>query len=169
MVQASSLTQHSTQSASVATAPASPTSYLLDTNLLTRSAQPQAPEYPIATAAIAKLLRQGDRLCLTPQNLIEFWAVATRPVSARGLDLTAAQAAAELHYFQNIFDLLPDVPAIYDAWLRLVLTHDVQGKQAHDARLVAVMKAHGITHLLTFNIADFRRFSEITLVHPRDV
>ena len=83
--------------------------------------------------------------------------------------MTPAQAAAELRHFHNIFDLLPDVPAIYDEWLRLVLAHNVQGKQAHDARLVAVMNTYGITYLLTFISAGFRRFSEITIVHPQDV
>ena len=32
------------------------------------------------------------------------------------------------------------------------------GKKVHDANIVATMLAHGIRHLLTFNVADFRRF-----------
>ncbi|MCG6133823.1 MAG: hypothetical protein MET45_04030 [Nostoc sp. LLA-1] len=37
----------------------------------------------------------------------------------------------------------------------------------HDARLVAVMCVHGLTHILTFNISDFTRYSnEIIAVHP---
>ena len=43
------------------------------------------------------------------------------------------------------------------------------GKQAHDARLVAAMIAHRLTHLLTFNTDDFKRFSEITVVAPRSI
>ncbi len=43
------------------------------------------------------------------------------------------------------------------------------GKQVHDARLVAAMITHHITHLLTFNIDDFKRFSAIVVVHPRSV
>ena len=31
------------------------------------------------------------------------------------------------------------------------------------------MLVHGITHVLTFNVADFARYSEITVVHPHDV
>ena len=43
----------------------------------------------------------------------------------------------------------------------------VAGKQVHDANLAATMRAHGITRLLTFNDADFRRFgSAIELVAP---
>jgi hypothetical protein len=40
----------------------------------------------------------------------------------------------------------------------------------HDAQLVAAMAAHGLSHILTLNIADFRRYrNEITPVHPADV
>jgi hypothetical protein len=28
---------------------------------------------------------------------------------------------------------------------------------------------HGMTHLLTFNTSDFRRFSEITAIDPRSI
>ena len=39
----------------------------------------------------------------------------------------------------------------------------------HDARLVAVMLSHGVTHLLTFNTGDFASFTNISLVHPSDL
>lgn len=83
--------------------------------------------------------------------------------------MTPTRAAVELRYFQSVFDLLPDIPAIYDQWLALVMAHNVQGKQAHDTRLVAVMKVHSITHMLTFNTADFRGFTDIVIVHPREL
>ena len=48
-------------------------------------------------------------------------------------------------------------------------TYDVGGKQVHDARLVAVMLVHDVTHFLTLNSSDFRRFPEITVIEPQDV
>jgi predicted nucleic acid-binding protein len=63
--------------------------------------------------------------------------------------------------------LLPDGPPVYAAWRDLVAAHSVSGKQVHDARLVAAMMVHGVTHLLTLNTADFTRYREITAVHPR--
>jgi len=50
----------------------------------------------------------------------------------------------------------------------LVIAHAVMGVNVHDARLVAAMLVHGLTHILTFNTADFRRFSQITVVHPSE-
>jgi predicted nucleic acid-binding protein len=38
----------------------------------------------------------------------------------------------------------------------------------HDARLAAVMLAHGVNHILTFNVDDFRRYPGI-VVDPRHV
>ena len=53
-------------------------SYLADTNLLLRLADPASEQHPVATQALARLLGQGDEVYLTPQNFIEFWAVAAQ-------------------------------------------------------------------------------------------
>ena len=52
---------------------------LLDTNLLTRFTRSRDPQSGVARAAVQTLLRRGERLIVVPQNLYEFWAVATRP------------------------------------------------------------------------------------------
>ena len=61
------------------------------------------------------------------------------------------------------------MPAIYPEWERLVIQYAVIGRNAHDARIVAAMKVHGITHLLTFNVGDFKRFQGITVVAPDEI
>ena len=68
-------------------------SYLADTNLLLRMADPASAQHPIATQALARLLGQGDEVFLTPQNFIEFWAVATRPVEANGFGWNGERTA----------------------------------------------------------------------------
>jgi predicted nucleic acid-binding protein len=68
-----------------------------------------------------------------------------------------------------MFPLLLDTSAIYPEWERLVSTYEVKGVNVHDARLVAAMLIHGLTHILTFNIDDFRRYVEITSVNPGDI
>jgi hypothetical protein len=47
--------------------------------------------------------------------------------------------------------------------------YQVSGKQAHDARLVGAMLVHKLTHLLTFNDGDFKRFTDITVVNPQTI
>lgn len=143
--------------------------YLVDTNVLLRAAQPSHPAHAAATGAVRNLLARGERLCVLPQNLIEFWAVATRPAESNGLGLEVGEAAAELDKLKAIFELLPDTPAIYPEWETLVRAHQVKGKEAHDARIAAAMLAHGVAHILTFNGGDFKRFAGVTAVDPAGV
>ena len=95
--------------------------------------------------------------------------MATRPIGYNGLGLSTSNAVAELERIKAMFVLLPDTPAIYPAWERLVIKHQVSGKPAHDARLVAAMQVHGITAILTFDKTGFARYPGIEVVHPADV
>jgi predicted nucleic acid-binding protein len=144
-------------------------SVLVDTNLFTRMAQPGHSQHQTALDAVDGLGRQGQILVIVPQILYEFWVVATRPIAANGLGLTVTQAAAELARIKTLFTVLPDTPALLPAWEQIVTVHQVAGKNAHDARLVAAMAVHGITHLLTFNVSDFARFPGIIVLDPASV
>jgi predicted nucleic acid-binding protein len=143
--------------------------FLLDTNLLLRLSDGASPDQALADQAIKTLRLRGDWPCGAAQNLIEFWAVATRPVGANGFGWDTQKTRVEIDQLLSKFQLLDDTSAILINWVNLVTTHDVKGKKVHDARLVAVMQAHGVTHLLTFNTDDFKSYSGITLVHPSDV
>lgn len=142
---------------------------LLDTNLLARTVQPPHPMHRLAAAALAELRRQGDVLCLVPQNIYELWAVCTRPASQNGLGMSLAQTQAELARIKTLFTLLDDTPDIFPQWEQLVIQHQIQGKNAHDARLVAAMMVHGLSRILTFNVGDFQRYQNLTVLEPQKV
>src|SRR5216684_841584 len=95
--------------------------FLLDTNILTRLAQPTHLMHAGAVDAVSALKAAGEELCVVAQNLIEFWAVATRPVSANGLEMTSVQAEAELVRIKSLFRFLPETVSIYDEWEALVV------------------------------------------------
>lgn len=142
-------------------------SYLVDTNVLLRSVQNSHPMQSDADRAITQLLLDNpEAVYVIPQNLIEFWAVATRPHIQNGLGLSIEETASQVAYFKSIFKLLPDNDAIFREWELLVRQNQVVGKHVYDARLAAAMNVHHLTHLVTFNTADFKRFSEITAVSP---
>jgi predicted nucleic acid-binding protein len=143
--------------------------YLVDTNILSRLAEPGHPMHQSALDAVKRLVSEGHKLHIVPQNLYEFWVVCTRPTAVNGLGKTAAEAAAELASVKGLFQLLDETPAIYGLWEQLVISTPVVGKNGHDARLVASMIVHGLTHLLTFNAQDFRQYPRITAVTPADV
>lgn len=146
---------------------------LLDTNLLTRMTRSNDPQAGIARSAIQKLRTQNERLIIVPQNLYEFWTVATRrpgtpPSGQNGLGMATNQAGQWLRFFQRRFSLLPDRADLLTLWHSLVETQGISGFRAHDARLVAAMQSYGITRLLTFNSAHFRGLP-ITVLEPGKV
>lgn len=142
---------------------------LVDTSVLLRTLQPAHPQLETVRAAIKSLTAQRRDLHIVPQNLVELWVVATRPLEYNGLGLTPRATAGELTRIKNMFALLPEVPAMYSIWERLVVRYQVSGKPAHDARLVAAMEAHGLTAILTFDKSGFSRYSGIEVVDPTDV
>jgi predicted nucleic acid-binding protein len=145
-------------------------SYLLDTNILLRTIVTDDPNYQITQDAIASLRRSKERLFIAPQNLIELWNVATRPSNKNGLGLSVLETEAEVAQLKELFILLPDIEQIYPQWERLVKTYEVRGTKVHDTRLVAFMLVHRLSHILTFNTKDFRRFrTEVTVVSPNEI
>lgn len=111
----------------------------------------------------------GRHLHIVPQNLIELWVVATRPLEKNGLGMMPAVVARELRRLKRMFDLLPETPALYSFWESLVVRYRVSGKSAHDARLVAAMQLHGLTAILTFDKRGFSRYPEIEVVDPAGI
>jgi predicted nucleic acid-binding protein len=142
---------------------------LVDTSVLIRTLQPHHSLYIPADRAIRLLPERGTELHVVAQNLIELWTVATRPLGENGLGMTPAKAASELERIKSIFLFLPETPAIYPAWEALVVQHQVMGRSAHDARLVAAMRVHGLTAILTFDRTGFSRYPGIEVVHPEEV
>jgi predicted nucleic acid-binding protein len=133
--------------------------HLVDTSVLARLANTADPLNSVAARAVLELHRAGEVLHITAQNLVEFRNLATRPKHLNGLGLSTVDAEAKSAVFEGMFPLLVETPDIYPAWKALVQALGVVGKQVHDARLVAVCHVHGMTHLLTFNVAHFVRMA----------
>ena len=93
---------------------------LLDTNLLIRMTRPLDPQCGVARAAINSYRARGDRLVIVPQNLYEFWAVATRlpgppPSGGNGLGSRTEGDAHLYHAFACLYRIYscqeqPDTP-----------------------------------------------------------
>jgi predicted nucleic acid-binding protein len=143
---------------------------LTDTGILLRLFEPADPLHSTVSRAVVALTGRGDKLVTSWQNVAEFWNVCTRPAAARGgLGLDTAEADRRLRAVESTFALLAEHPSAYRLWRGLIVTHSVQGKQVHDARLVGLMQAHGITHILTLNGSDFARYSGIVALDPGSI
>ena len=141
--------------------------HLVDTNILLRISRRDDPDHAMVDAALTKLRSSGTILYYTHQNISEFWNVATRPANRNGFGLSVSDTERETRAIEREMVLLPDSAAVYQEWRRLVFTHSVCGVQVHDARLAAAMKVHAVSHLLTLNPDDFRRYEHVTAVHAR--
>ncbi len=140
--------------------------YLADTNILLRSIEPAHHLYERTVRAVETLLKQGETIYFCSQNVREFWNVCTRPAENNGLGMTPAQVRSEVENLEATLIFLPDDPAVYTEWRRLVEENSIVGVRVHDTNLVATMNVAGITHLLTLNPTHFRRFADITIVEP---
>ena len=145
--------------------------YLVDTNVLLRFADQNHSFHANIRSAVRTLRANGHSLCCAPQNFVEFWNVATRPIDRNGFGLTPEKADRLLRLTERLFPLLPDSPAVYREWRRLVVSFRVSGIQVHDARIVAAMLVHGVTHILTLNTIDFVWYETrgIVVVNPTTV
>jgi predicted nucleic acid-binding protein len=108
-------------------------------------------------------------LCFTPQNLGEFWNVSTRPQERNGLGLSIEETEAHVGSIERRMTILQEDRRVYLAWRRLLVSQNVRGVQVHDAHLAAVLEVHNVVHLLTFNGVDFKRFANLSAIHPQDV
>ncbi len=143
---------------------------VLDSGILLRLVDRSDPLHPTVRAAVRALKIRGDTLSMAAQNIAEFWNVCTRPATARGgLGLSISETEQRLRLLERIVAIMPDTPNAYFIWRNLVVTLSVSGVQVHDARLAALMRASGVTHIMTLNGADFVRFSGITVLEPATI
>jgi predicted nucleic acid-binding protein len=146
---------------------------LIDTSILGRLANGSDVQHPVAARAVLELHRRGELLHVTPQVMVEFRNVATRPVAVNGLGLSTVDTEALAATFESRFPLLAETPDVYPAWKALVGALGIIGKQVHDARLIAVCHVHAVTHVLTFNVPHFARLAGfgpgIVVIDPASV
>ena len=144
--------------------------WLLDTGILLRLLDRADPHHADIRRALRRLRLRGDTPVMSAQNIAEFWNVCTRPASARGgFGLAIAETERRVRLFERRFPVLTEVPAAYTLWRQLVVAHRVQGVHVYDARLVALMQGHGITHIITLNAVDFARYPGIVALYPSAV
>ncbi len=138
--------------------------YLADTNILLRLVDRTHPLHPVMRGALRKLRAAGHFFRPSSQDFAEFWNVATRPAAHNGMGWSLVETDRLLRVAERVVRLLPDDPAIYPEWRQLVVAFGVSGVKVYDARLVATMQVHAVTHILTLNTADFARYGRLGIV-----
>lgn len=142
---------------------------LLDTGVLLRMFDASDPYRPEIIDALKLMFRLKYRPTMAIQNAVEFWNVMTRPAIARGgYGLSVPITEQRLSHLQRRCELLAETAAVFTEWKRLAAAHRVVGKAVHDTRLVAQMLVSQVPIVLTLNTHDFRRYSGITALTPKE-
>ncbi len=143
--------------------------YLIDTNLLVRAVDRKDPDSRTARDVLKKLIGNQDALFILPQITAEFWVVCTRPRKKNGLGFTPTRVRRYIQRFESFFFLVLETEEVYRDWNQLVSAHSIAGPEAHDTRVVAAMRVHGIENIVTFNVNDFVVYDGINIVHPKQI
>lgn len=131
----------------------------VDTNVLLRSLLSEMNLHPEANALVKRMWSEGVELWVSGQVLREFVVQATHPKTLK-VPLTIEEIIQEVNQINRLFQVADETAAVREKLLELLQTYPTQGKQVHDANIIATMLANGIDTLLTGNIDDFKRFSD---------
>jgi predicted nucleic acid-binding protein len=138
-----------------------PDRVLLDTNVLLAATDEGQAEHRDALTVVNDWAAGHTDLCTSGQILREYLAVATRPAMRNGLGMKLPDALGNVRAIRERTTLLAEDSRVADRLLGLLTDVDCQGKQVHDANLVATMLVHGIGAVVTMNVADFTRFGRL--------
>lgn len=132
---------------------------LVDTNVLLSATTPLRLLHRAALAVLNDWPNHGIVLATSGQVFREYLVVSTRPLEVNGLGLGVEDALANLEAFRSRMRLLPESEQAWDRLRALIAHYGCQGKQIHDANVVATALASQVGKLVTANTRDFVRFS----------
>lgn len=134
----------------------------LDTNILLTATDVSRKGNIKARNIFKASLDIGFHLCLSGQVVREYLVVATRDMELNGLGLEPDAALSNIENFRKRMVLLEETEAVTGHLVTLVREHSLVGSRIHDANIVATMRAHSISKLITDNPKDFSKFTEVS-------
>jgi predicted nucleic acid-binding protein len=135
-----------------------PDRIMLDTNVLLAATDEGRAEHGDALTILNEWPAGDTTLCTSGQILREYLAVATRPAEQNGLGLKPADAVSNARAIRMRTAFLAEDAKVADRLLGLLADVECDGKQVHDANVIATMLAHGVGTIVTMNVEDFSRF-----------
>ncbi|MHB1688589.1 MAG: type II toxin-antitoxin system VapC family toxin [Ignavibacteriaceae bacterium] len=142
----------------------------LDTNVLVYNHQGESQFHDVSQKLIAACFQGDFILCISPQVLLEFFAVitsarrVTNPVKPEKAILKVEEYL-ETSYIQKVYQN----ESTLRATIELVKKYRPAQQHIFDLHLVATMLSNGITRIYTFNEKDFSKYAEIEVLNPESV
>lgn len=140
---------------------------LIDTNILVYAADTTAAFHEQAKRLRDRGVRGELLLAVSPQILMEFFAVITNPRRVRQ-PRSPAEARAEVEkYARSAIRKIHPGHDILDRVLILLQQHPTISRQdIFDLFLVATMQTNGVTRIYTYNREHFTPFPDMTVLTP---
>lgn len=131
----------------------------VDTNILLRAVLSEMKQHVEVDALLKRTIREGAELWISGQVIREFIVQATHPRTLT-IPLTISQVVEEIEAIKPLFQIADETSAVRDKLLKLLQEYPTQGKQVHDANLIATMLVYEVDTLLTLNVKDLERFDD---------
>jgi uncharacterized protein len=138
----------------------------VDTNILVYAHREDSPWHVLAFNRIAELA-EGRALWAVPWPCIhEFLAIVTHPrIYTPPTTLAQALDQVEAWLESPSVSVLSETEGYWPELRAMVTTGKAAGGQAHDARVAAICRLHGVRELWTAD-RDFGRFAGMKVTNP---
>ncbi len=131
----------------------------VDTNILLRAVLTDIEWHTEADELLKRMLQENAELWISGQVIREFIVQATHPKTLK-VPLTIEEVIREIGLIEPLVQVADETAAVRAKLLSLLQIYPTQGKQVHDANIVATMLVNDVDTLLTINIDDFKRFAD---------
>lgn len=141
---------------------------LLDTNVLVHAAYRGSPLHEIAARLVHRGFEERGVFCITPQNIVEFAAVVTRPrhVSPPMTGADVQRIAGTLYESRKLLKIYPQRATVLRA-VKFGALHGLSGPRWYDAFLAFTMADAGVLDIVTDNAKDYAGFDFIRIQELR--
>ena len=130
----------------------------VDTNILASALLPESPRYFHARGILRRLAEADAEVWISRQVIREYLATMTR-YEQKWSNVTRAALIDAVRTLERHYFVAEELPIVAEQLYFLLGQVPTGGKQVHDANIVATMIAYDVRSLLTYNLADFKRFS----------
>ena len=131
----------------------------IDTNVFVYARLTEAPQNQLAREMLSRASKIDEPICISRQIMREYLATLTRQ-HVLTTHVSRDDVLDDIAAMARRFTVLEGGSEVTAILLEICREVKVGGRQIHDANIVATMLAHGEQRLMTFDIADFRRYKD---------
>ncbi len=138
-----------------------------DTNIVLRTFHDSLTGYEAISSAVRQLVEDDWELWISRQVLREYLVQITHPKTLHQ-PFSADEAIAQVELLYNFFSIADETEEVTGQLTQLIHSYSVQGKQIHDANVVATLLTYDLVHLFTLNLADMKRYLPEIIIFTLD-